>query len=123
VDDHEDHGDERDGEDAYDRRLSDLLDTDADFLREQAMILLETGTVSIERPAGSVTAQFRPPRWHYRGILTWRWRPEVSVQAIRADGSGGSGASGPMVAKFDDRVNLVEEIAHGLALQLAALDE
>ena len=123
MDDHEDHGDERGGEDAYDRRLSDLLDTEADFLREKAMILLESGTVSIELPAGSVTAQFRPPRWHYRGTLTWRRRPKVSVQAIRADGSGGSGAGGPMAAKFRDRVNLVEEIAHGLAVQLAALDE
>jgi len=124
VDDHEDHGDEPDYQDAFDRRWSDLLNAEADLLRERAMTLLETGAVSIERPAGVVMAQFRAPGWRQRGALTWRRRPEMDIEAISSDGSGRrADRHGPTVAKYGDRAELIKEIVLDLAIHLAWLEE
>jgi hypothetical protein len=57
--DHEREGDEPDSGDAFDSRRSDLLDAEADLLREHAKRVIATGSISIERPAGMVTARFR----------------------------------------------------------------
>ncbi len=117
--DHDDAGGVLDSGDAFDRRVSDLLEVEADLLREQAVLLLETGEVSIERPSGVVTAQFRRPR----GALSSRQRPDLDLEAIAADGSGRrAGAHEPMVAKYGDRVGLVREIALALAIHLAWLE-
>jgi hypothetical protein len=122
--DHGHHGGGPDSEDAFDRRVSDLLDEEADLLREQAVLLLTTGSITIERPAGVVTAEFRGPVWRQRGALTWRRRPEIHLDAIPSDDSGRrAGAHGPMVAKYGDRAALIDEIMLTLAIHLAWLEE
>jgi hypothetical protein len=65
--DHEHEGDEPDSGDAFDRRRSDLLDAEADLLREHAERLIAHGSISVERPTGMVTARFRGPLWRYHG--------------------------------------------------------
>jgi hypothetical protein len=124
MDDHEDHDDERGSGDVFDRRWSNLLDTEADLLREQAMILIETGALSIERPAGTVTAQFSPPAWRQHGTLAWHRRPGLDIEAKPAGDSGRrAGAHGPMVSKYGDRANLIKEVTLTLAVHLAWLEE
>jgi hypothetical protein len=123
-DDRECEPDESAYEDAFDLRWSDVLDAQADLLREKAELLLATGAVSIERPAGVVTAQFRPARWRQRGVVTCRRRPELVIEAMSSDDSGRrAAADGPTVAKYGDRAALIREITLGLAIHLAWLDE
>lgn len=112
------------GEDAFDRRWSHMLDAEADLLRGYAERLVATGSLSIERPAGAVTARFWGPVWRYRSLLTWHRRPELEIVAVPAHRSGWSRAGpGPMVSKYRDRANLIHEIMVQLALQLTRLDE
>jgi hypothetical protein len=125
--DHEREGDEPDSGDAFDRRWSDLLDAEADLLREHAERLIATGSISVKRPAGMVTARFRGPAWRYHGRAAWPRRPRrprLDIEAIRADDSGRRAWShGPMVAKYRDRTNLINEIMLTLSLYLAWLDD
>jgi hypothetical protein len=122
--DREREGDEPDSGDAFDRRWSDLLDAEADLLHEHAERLIATGSISVERPAGMVTARFRGPVWRYHGGAALHRRPRLDIEAIRADDSGGCASShGPMVAKYRDRTNLINEIMLTLSLYLAWLDD
>jgi hypothetical protein len=122
--DHEREGDEPDSGDAFDRRRSDLLDVEADLLREHAERLIATGSISIERATGMVTARFRGPVWRYHGGAAWHRRPELDIEAIPADDSGRRAWShGPTVSKYRDRANLINEIVLTLSLYLAWLDD
>ena len=121
---HEHEGDEPDSGDAFDRRRSDLLDAEADLLREYAERLIATGSLSIERPAGMVTARLRGPVWRYHGGGAWPRRPGLDIEAIPADDPGRRAWShGPMVAKYRNRSNLINEIVLKLSLYLACLDD
>jgi hypothetical protein len=122
--DHEREGDEANSGDAFDRQWSDLLDAKADLLREHAERLIATGSISVERPAGMVTARFRGPAGRYHGRAAWPRRPRLDIEAIRADDSGRRAWShGPTVAKYRDRTNLINEIMLTLSLYLAWLDD
>lgn len=60
------HNGEDDSDGPFDLRVDSIINTKAAFLQEQAETLLETGSISIQRPGGTLTAQFRH---------TYRWRP------------------------------------------------
>ena len=122
--DHEHQGDEPDSGDAFDRRVGSVLDEEADLLGEQAEFLLASGSISVERPAGVVTARFRRPVWRQTGFLTWHRRPGLDIDAMPADDSGRRAwEHGPMVAKYRDRAALLREITLKLAIYLAWLEE
>jgi hypothetical protein len=122
--DHEHEGDEADSGDAFDRRRSNLLDAEADLLRAHAERLIANGSISIERPAGMVTARFRGPVWRYHGGGAWHRRPGLDIEAIPADDSGRrAGSHGPMVAKYRNRTHLINEIMLTLSLYLAWLED
>jgi hypothetical protein len=106
----------------FDRLWADTLDAEADLLRTYAENLVATGSIVIERPFGVVTARFSGSARSHRGILGWHRRPRLDIDAVRADGSGGS-THEPMVAKFDDHAKLIREIMLHLALYLAYLQE
>jgi hypothetical protein len=121
---HEQQGGELGSEDAFDRRWSDILDTEADLLREHAERLIANGSISIERPAGKVTARFRGPVWRYHGGGAWHRRPELDIEAIPADDSGRqAGKHGPMVSKYGHRADLIRETTSALALYFAWLED
>jgi hypothetical protein len=122
VDDNESPDDGRDGEDAFDRRWSHLLDAEADLLRTYAERLLTTGSISIERAGGVLTAQFTGPVWRYHGFMSWHRRPLLDVDATAANGNY-SGAHGAMVNKYRDRADLIREVMLQLAVSLAGLEE
>jgi hypothetical protein len=121
---HEQQGGELDSEDAFDRRVSDILDAEADLLREHAERLIADGSISIEQPAGMVTARFRGPVWRYHGGGAWHRRPGLDIEAIPADDSGRqAGGHGPMVSKYGHRADLIREIMSALALYFAWLED
>lgn len=121
---HEQQGGELDSENAFERRVSDIFDAEADLLREQAMLLLAAGSISIERPAGTVTLQFRRPVWRHRGTQLWRRRPEIHLDAMPADDSGRhAGMHGPTVSKYGNRAALIREIMLALAVHFAWLED
>jgi hypothetical protein len=120
----EQQGDELDSEDAFDRRVSDILDAEADLLREHAERLIANGSISIERPAGMVTARFREPVLRYHGGGAWHRRPELDIEAIPAEDTGRlAGERGPMVSKYGHRADLIREITSALALYFAWLED
>jgi hypothetical protein len=121
-DDRETPGGGCDAEDPFDRRWSRILDTEADLLRVHAAQLLMTGSISIERAGGVVTARFTGPAWRHHGFLAWHRRPGLDIDAVGANGSY-NGARGPMVARYRDRAGLVDEIMFQLAVHLACLEE
>ena len=99
-DDCESPSDERDAEDPFDRRWSHMLDAEADLLRMYAEQLLMTGSISIERAGGVLTAQFTGPAWRYHGFLTWHRRPGLDIDAAAANGSyNGARADGYQVPR------------------------
>ncbi len=73
-DDCESTSDEPDAEDPFDRRVSDLLDAEADRLRMYAEQLLMAGSISIDRAGGLLMARFRGPAWRNHGFLSWHRR-------------------------------------------------
>ena len=114
--------DDRDAGDAFDRRWSHLLGAEADLLRRYAEQLLTTGSISIERAGGVLTAQFKGPVWRSHGFMSWHRRPGLDIDATAANGSY-SGAYGAMVNKYRDRAGLIREIMLQLAVFLAGLEE
>jgi hypothetical protein len=121
--DHEHQGDEPDSGDPFDRRVGSILEEEADFLDEQAELLLAGGSISVERPAGVVTAQFRRPAWRQTGFLTWHRRPGLDIDAMPADDSGRRAwQHGSMVARYRDRAAVLREITLKLAIYLAWLE-
>jgi hypothetical protein len=122
--DHEHESNELEAGDAFDRRRSHLLDAEAELLRDQAERLIATGSVSIHRPDGMVTARFRRPAWRYHGGAAWHRRPWLDIEGIPADDSGRRASThGPMVAKYRDRTHLLDEIIMQLSLYLAWLED
>jgi hypothetical protein len=110
--------------DAFDRRRAHLLDVEAELLRDEAERLIATGSISIQRPDGMVTARFRRPVWRYHGGGAWHRRPSLDIEGIPADDSGRRASRhGPMVAKYRDRANLLSEIIMQLSLYLAWLED
>ncbi len=78
----DDAGDQADNPEAFDRKVAEVLGAEAGMLREKSDLLLATGSARIERPAGTLRASLRPPRW---------WRPGVLREwAVREDGATSS---------------------------------
>jgi len=105
---------------------ADVAPADVDVLVSpgDAERLIATGSLSIERPAGMVTARLRGPVWRYHGGGAWPRRPGLDIEAIPADDPGRRAWShGPMVAKYRNRSNLINEIVLKLSLYLACLDD
>lgn len=116
-------GDEQYAEDPFDRRVQAILVAEEDQLRDYAERLVTTGAICIERLAGTVTARFSRPGWRYRGVLSWRRRPGLEIEAVAAHGSYRGGAHGPMAAKYHDRAGMIREVVLQLAFLCAALEE
>jgi hypothetical protein len=113
-----------DDQDPFDRRVSEVLAAEEGSLGEWAERLIETGSLSIERPSGTVSARLRGPALRCRGVLTWQWRPELDIASASADGSSRrSSARGPTAARYRDRAGLTDEIVLTLATHIAGLDE
>ena len=93
--------------DAFDRRVAEVLEHQARLLREQSDLLIATGSISVRRPAGELTAHLKAPRW-------WR-RGELEVRAVTAGSSGSARARVPLSrAAFGDLTGLSGEIRlHG----------
>jgi hypothetical protein len=110
---HDDTGDRGDGPDTFDRKVGEVLDADAGMLREKSELLLATGSVSIDRPAGVLKASLRPPRW---------WRPGVFRDwAVREDGATSSGVV--PLGRTMDTASVLSQITLQLAVGVAWLDE
>lgn len=112
-----DRGHPADGEDvddAFDRRVGEILEHDAALLREQTELLITTGSLSVKRPAGVLTGHLRPPTW-------WR-RGELLLHTATADGSG-SGRIPLSRAEYHDQSALRSEIKLQIAVQPAALEQ
>jgi hypothetical protein len=110
-DDEGDRGDEL--PDAFDRKVGEVLDAEAGMLREKSELLLATGSVSIDRPAGVLRASLRPPRW---------WRPGVFRQwAVREDGATSSGVV--PLGRTMDTASVLSQVTLQLAVNVAWLDE
>jgi hypothetical protein len=106
-------GDQADEPEAFDRKVGGVLDAEAGMLREKSDLLLATGSAQIERPAGTLKASLRPPRW---------WRPGVFRQwAAREDGATSSGVV--PLSRTMDATSVLSEITLQLAVSLAWLDE
>jgi hypothetical protein len=101
-------------DDDFDRRVGQVLDEQAGLLREQTDLLIATGSISVQRPTGVLTAHLRPPAW---------WRPgELEVRTVTADRSG-SGRIPLSRAAYRDHTRLRGEIRLQLAVHLAWLEE
>lgn len=111
-----------DADSAFDRRWLHLLDAEADLLRGYAEQLLTTGSISIARAGGVLTAQFTGPVRRSHGFMGWHRRSGLDIDATAANGSY-SGAHGAMVNKDRDRAGLIREIMSQLAVFIAGLEE
>jgi hypothetical protein len=99
--------------DAFDRRVGSVLDSEADLLGQLSERLLATGSASVERPAGTLTAQLRRPGRFRGGALDIETRTK-----------GGSGTGHlPLGRAHRDDAALLSEITLQLAVHLASLDE
>jgi hypothetical protein len=107
--------DERDVGDAFDRRVGGLLDSEAGLLRQQAELLLTTGSTSIERPGGLLSARLRRPGRLRGGAL--------DISARTADGSGSATGHVPLARGYRDEAGLLSEITLQLAVHLTWLDD
>lgn len=106
-------GDQADDPEAFDRKVGEVLDAEAGMLREKSDLLLATGSARIERPAGTLKASLRPPRW---------WRPGVFRQwAVREDGATSSGVV--PLGRTMDATSVLSEITLQLAVSVAWVDE
>jgi hypothetical protein len=114
ADDQEHPEDGQDVDDAFDRHVGEVLEQEAGLLREQTDLLIATGSISVQRPTGVLTAHLRPPTW-------WR-RGELEVRAATA-GSSGSACIPLSRAAYRDHTGLRGEIRLQLAVQLAWLAE
>lgn len=115
MDDDESPDDGQDAGDAFDRRWSHLLDAEADLLRRYAEQLLATGSISIVRAGGVLSAQFTGPVWRNHGFMSWHRRPGLDIDATAGNGNY-SGAHGAMVNKYRDRGGLIREVMGQLAV-------
>ena len=83
------------------------------MLREKSELLLATGSVSIDRPAGALRASLRPPRW---------WQPGVFREwTVREDCATSSGVV--PLGRTMDTASVLSEVTLQLAVSVAWLDE
>jgi len=104
-----------DVDDAFDRRVGFLLDSEADLLRQQAELLLSTRSISIERPSGVLTARLRRPGRLRGGAL------DIATRAT--DGSASGTGHLPLGRPHRDDDVLLSDITLQLAVHLAALED
>jgi hypothetical protein len=102
-------------DDAFDRRVGFLLDSEAGLLREQAGLLLSARSISIERPGGVLTARLRRPGRLRRGAL------DIATRAT--DGSASGTGHLPLGRAHRDDDALLSEITLQLAVHLASLED
>jgi hypothetical protein len=109
----DDAGDLTGEPEAFDRKVAEVLDAEAGMLREMSELLLATRSISIDRPAGVLTASLRSPRW---------WRPGIFRQsAVKRDGRTSSGVI--PLGRTTDVASVLSEITLQLAVSVAWLDE
>jgi hypothetical protein len=101
--------------DDFDRRVQRVLDEQDALLSEQADLLIATGSTSVERPAGTLTASLRAPAWGRPG--------ELMIRTVSAAGNPGSGRIPVSRAEYRDHARLRGEIELQIAVHLAALEE
>ena len=109
------HADGPDADEDFDRRVGEVLETEAAWLAEQCRVLLAQGSMSAVRRGLRVRAQLRLPRW---------WRPGV-LKIWAEDNAGGRSASSviPLGRTSWQPAFLTVEITLQLAVMLAdALD-
>lgn len=99
--------------DAFERKVSAVFDTEAEMLRAKSELLLATGSISIDRPAGVLTASLRSPRRWQNGIFR--------ASAVKEDGSTTSGFV--PLSRTMDAASVLGEITLQLAVNVAWLDE
>ena len=109
----DDAADQSDDPEAFDRKVGEVLDAEAGMLREKSELLLATGSVGIERPAGVLKASLRLPRWWRAGVFR-EW-------AVREDGATSSGVV--PLGRTMDSASLLSQITLQLAVNVAWLDE
>lgn len=100
-----------DADDAFDRQVGHVLDTESAWLAEQCQVLLARGSMSAPRQGLLIRAQLRPPRW---------WRPGV-LKIWAEDSGGGRSASSvtPLGRTSRQPASLTGEITLQLAVMLA----
>jgi hypothetical protein len=103
--------------------VGSILDEEAALLGDQAELLLASGSIAVERPAGVVTVRLKGPVWRSRGALTWKRRYVIDLDVVPADRSRSAGVHGSMVAKPRDRAALIDEIVLDLVIHLAWLED
>jgi hypothetical protein len=104
-----------DVDDAFDRRVGQVLDEQGALLEEQADLLIATGSISVQRPTGVLTGHLRPPAW---------WRPgELVVRTVSTAGASACGRIPLGHAAYRDHAGLRSEIRLQLAVHLAGLEE
>jgi hypothetical protein len=101
--------------DAFDRRVGSVLDSEADLLGQLSERLLATGSASVERPAGTLTAQLRRPGRFRGGAL--------DIETRTKGGSASGTGHLPLGRAHRDDAALLSEITLQLAVHLASLDE
>jgi hypothetical protein len=114
ADDREHPKDGQDTDDAFDRHVGQVLEQEAEVLREQADLLITSGSISLERPTGVLTAHLRPPTW-------WR-RGELENRTVAA-GRTASGRTPLSRAAYRDHAGLRAEIMLQIAVQLTWLEQ
>jgi hypothetical protein len=114
VADDREHPEDWQDADAFDRRVGQVLDEEAGLLAEQIDLLIAAGSISLERPAGVLTARLKPPTWLRQG--------ELEMRAV-ASGRSGSGRIPLSRAAYRDRAGLRGEIRLQIAVQLAWLEQ
>jgi hypothetical protein len=105
---------EPDTDEAFDRRVGDVLESEAEMLRDSADALMDRGSISIARPGVLVRARLRLPR-------SWR----AGVLEVCADYTGGRSSHGviPLGLRPRDPASLLGEITLQLAVALADADD
>jgi hypothetical protein len=107
-------GDLADDSEAFDRKVAEVLDAEAEMLRGKSERLLATGLISIDRPAGVLRASLRPPRW---------WRAGVLRESAVKVGSGATSTGVVPLGRTMGPASVLSEITLQLAVGVAWLDE
>jgi hypothetical protein len=108
----DDESTEEDADDEFDRMVGAMIETD--LVHNGADELLATGSLTITRPGGTVTASLTLPRWPRQGAL----RTSVSAQ----DGSHASDGHVPLGRRRLPPGYLRGEVELQLAVALAGLE-
>jgi hypothetical protein len=110
----DDPGGLADDSEAFDRKVAEVLDAEAEMLRGKSELLLATGSISIDGPAGVLSASLRPPRW---------WRAGVFRESAVKGGSGATSSGVVPLGRTMGSAAVLREITLQLAVGVAWLDE